>query len=303
MSDLNASWKGEAVGVGIELAGDEQQLVVAQVLADSPALEQGVKAGDRVLRIGDRGAMGLTADGARQLLGGEKGSTVEIELLGMFDMRARVVKLQRRPLVIPSVSEPRFADPQSGIGYLQLTGFQETTVRELNAAVARLQAMGMRVLILDLRGNPGGLFYVARQVVERFISSGVIVSTHGQVREYNCVYEAHGADVLSVPLVVLVDGETASSAEMVAGALKDRQRGTLVGQTTFGKGSIQKVREVGKAGCGLRMTVAKFYSPSGKGLSGAGVPPHIAISRPDMPMEFDTQLQAALDVARPLAGR
>jgi carboxyl-terminal processing protease len=164
----------------------------------------------------------------------------------------------------------------------------------------------MRVLILDLRGNAGGPFDVAVQVVERFLTSGVIVTTHGQIggqiRDYNKTYQAHSGNVLAVPLVILVDAETASSAEMVAGALKENQRGKLVGETTFGKGSIQRVDKLKMAPrAGIRMTVARFYTPTGRPYSDTGVAPQVVI-RSEAAMEIgqDAQLQAALDVARPL---
>src|SRR5439155_25688886 len=142
-------------------------------------------------------------------------------------------------------------------------------------ATERLQAAGMKVLILDVRGNPGGLFDVAIQVAERFLVEGVIVSTHGQEAKYNRSYSAHGMNALEVPLIVLVDGETASSAEMLAGALKDNQRGTLVGRTTFGKGSIQKVRKLDNLPAGIQLTIAKFYSPRNLPYTGIGVAPHL----------------------------
>src|SRR5207244_5124046 len=117
---------------------------------------------------------------------------------------------RRQVVRLASVSEPRFLDATQGIGFLQVVAFQETTLEELNLAIEKLQAQGMRALIMDLRGNPGGLFEVARQVVERFVSTGVMVSTQGRVpSEYNATYHARGANILSVPLVVLVDGETA----------------------------------------------------------------------------------------------
>jgi carboxyl-terminal processing protease len=298
--ELTASWKGQAVGIGIEVRTDPlKRLYVAQVAAGSPALRQGIKVGDRVLSIGKRAASELNVETAAALLKGEPGSVVELAV-GDLDtlMQPRVVRVTRQLVHMPSVSEPRFLDEHLGIGYLQLLAFQETTLQELDAAIVRLEATGMKALILDLRGNPGGLFDVAVQVAERFLSVGVIVTTHGQEAKYNRSYSSHGADVLDVPLVVLVDGETASSAEMLAGALKDNQRGTLIGQTTFGKGSIQKVRKLERLSAGIRLTVAKFYSPRNLPYSGAGITPN-----QEVPLGFepDRALETALDVARPLA--
>jgi carboxyl-terminal processing protease len=301
LSELTTAWKGEAIGVGIEVTSEERGLVVSQVLPGSPAQTGGVRPGDRLVRIDGRLVAGLSSDVAAELLRGEAGTTLDL-VLRSGDQPARAVRLQRQLVPVPSVSEPRFVDERSGIAYLQLLAFQETTVQELDLAIAKLQASGMRLLVLDLRGNAGGLFETAVQVVERFLSSGIIVSTHGQLRDYNVTYQAHGMSVLTVPLVVLVDGETASSAELVAGALKENQRGTLVGQTTFGKGSIQKVRKLPSGLGGLRVTVARFYSPAGQPYSGTGVTPDYPVRRLDSPvdLEHDGQVQAALDVARRL---
>jgi carboxyl-terminal processing protease len=306
LEEITASWDGKLVGVGMEIAAEGPRLLISQVLPGSSAQAKGLKVGDQITRIGTQSASQMSAERARELLKGEVDTTIDVEVT-TSEMRPQFVQLKRLAVAVPSVSEPRFLDERREIGFLQLIAFQETTLAELNDAMQRLQAAGMRVLILDLRGNPGGPFDIAVRVVERFLSSGVIVMTHGQigghVREHNKTYQAQGANVLSVPLVILVDAETASSAEMVAGALKENQRGKLIGQTTFGKGSIQRVDKLKTAPlAGIRMTVAKFYAPSGRPYSGTGVTPDIVI-RPEVSMEIgqDAQLQAALDVARPLA--
>jgi carboxyl-terminal processing protease len=303
-NEMNASWNGEVIGVGIDLSVDGQkQLYISHVIPDSPAQLKGLKVGDRITRIGSKSTGNMAAEAAAELLKGDLDTIVTVEVITLSESRRRVVPLKRQVLHVPSVSEPRFLDLARGIGYLQVVMFQETTLDELNNAIARLQMEGMKVLILDLRGNPGGLFDVARAVVARFLSAGVIVATQGQ-GEYNTTYYAHGMNTLAMPLVLLVDGDTASAAEMVAGALKDHQRGRLVGKTTFGKGSIQKVRKLSLVPAGIRMTVAKFYSPHGQPYAGVGVAPHLEVSGPDLPpdLELDPQVQAALDVARPLAG-
>jgi carboxyl-terminal processing protease len=311
-NELNASLKGEAVGIGAEVVKPEQDLIVSYVIPRSPA-SQMLKKGDRILRIGNRQASTMTAEEAADLLKGAPDTTVELEVRGL-DAKSHVYKLRRQVVRLPSVSTPGFLpdpvrptsmpDPDQRIGYLQLFAFQENTIDELNEAIAKLQADGMRALVLDLRGNPGGLFDVARQVVERFVATGVIVSTQGRVAgEFNTTYHAHGTSVLDVPLVVLVDGETASSAEMVAGALKDHLRGRLVGKTTFGKGSIQKVRPLHSMPAGIRMTVARFYSPNHQSYDEQGVAPQLEVDRVNRNMELDSQVQAAAEIARSLLMR
>jgi carboxyl-terminal processing protease len=291
--------RGELVGVGIELAPDEQRPVVECVLPASPAEAVGIRAGDRLLRIDDRTE--LTTENATDLLKGELDSAVELEVTGA-GQKPRIVKLKRQVLSLPSVSEPRFIDEHLGIGYVQITGFQESTAQEVDTALAKLEATGMRALVLDLRGNMGGLFDVAVQVAERFLSSGIVAFTRGQSDESNVTYRARPMSTLTVPLVVLIDSDTASSAEMLAGALKDNHRGTLVGQPTFGKGSIQKVRKLQSVPAAIRMTVAKFYSPQGHPYADVGVLPDIAVERPIAvrDLDRDPQVQSALDAARRL---
>lgn len=302
LQEVYESLQGQLVGIGIELADEGGQLVVQQLLAGSPADLAGIKAGDWLLRINQRAAAMLTRESAEELLRGEVGSTVDVEILS-GDRQPRLFRLTRQTVPLPSVSEPRLVgDRMSGIGYLQVVGFQENTVHEIDEALAKLRAAGMKVLILDLRGNPGGLVEVAIQIVERFLPSGIITSTHGQMRAYNRTYEAHNPHAWLLPLVVLVDSETASSAEMVAGALKENDRGRLVGETTFGKGSIQHYWRLSSGG--LRLTVARFHSPSGQVYSDVGVQPHVRVERDDMPFsmdpEQDAQVRAALETARNL---
>jgi carboxyl-terminal processing protease len=305
LEEMNASSEGKLVGVGVDVAIEDQKLVISQVLPRSPAHVKGLKAGDRITHIGVQAMANMPVETALELLKGEVNTAIEVEFAS-GQMPAQRVELKRQAVAVPSLSEPRFLDERREIGYVQLISFQETTVPELDEAILRLQEAGMRVLILDLRGNPGGPFDVAVQVVERFLTSGVIVTTHGQIggqiRDYNKTYQAHSGNVLAVPLVILVDAETASSAEMVAGALKENQRGKLVGETTFGKGSIQRVDKLKTAPrAGIRMTVARFYTPAGRPYSDTGVTPQVVIrSEASMEIGQDAQLQAALDVARPL---
>jgi hypothetical protein len=201
-----------------------------------------------------------------------------------------------------TVSEPRFIHEPLGIAYFQISAFHDSTVEEVEQAIAQLQDSGMRALVLDLRGNLGGRFDVAVGVAERLLSTGVIAFTRGQMDEFNTAYRAHALSLLTVPLIVLIDTDTASSAEMLAGALKENHRATLVGQATFGKGSIQKVRKLHSVPAAIRMTVARFYSPEGHSYAERGVSPDVVVERPmaTTDLDRDPQVQAALDVARPL---
>jgi C-terminal processing protease CtpA/Prc len=204
-------------------------------------------------------------------------------------------------------SIPDFYLNKDGIGYFKITHFRDTTPEELDNVLSTWKAMpgmNLRALVMDLRGNTGGLFSSAVQVVERFVPNGVIVSTSGRLDEFNKIYNAGARmNVTDLPLVVLVDGMTASAAEVLAGAFRDRQRATLVGTQTYGKGSIQRVlqfktgedvEDQGKAEprCGgIRITLARFYTPNGQALSGAGVSPHLVIQ--EKARQFDAAMEQA----------
>src|SRR5205823_5484204 len=187
----------------------------------------------------------------------------------------------------------RLLDADTGIAYLQLATFHENTPQEMDAALALLEMQGMKSLVLDLRGNSGGLFDAAVRVAERFLGEGAfIVGAHSRGRDLKRT--SHNLNPLPVPLVVLVDGATASSAEIVAGALKENGRATLVGQTTFGKTTVQQLLELKtvQAG-GIRVTWAQFFTPLSRD-DGAGISPHILVERTSR--GFDDQLNAALSL-------
>jgi C-terminal peptidase prc len=250
----------------------------------------------------------MTAEGAMRLLEGEVGSVVELVVAGPGGMNQRTLGLPRRPIVLPSVEAP--PELQSGaVAYVRVNGFQENTLADLDSVLAALEKAGMRALILDLRGNSGGLFEVAVEVARRFLPKGTIVSTQHQDPSLNTTYYARSpAPFPRLPLVVLVDGETASSAEVLAGALKENRRARLVGQPTYGKGCSQgflrlppqgllKVQPEagGKATGGIRITVARFLSPSGEPYSGRGVAPHVPVESVDS--DGDLQLARARNEA------
>jgi carboxyl-terminal processing protease len=282
--DAQSALRGKLVGVGIDVVAVDQHMKVARVYPRSPAREAGVQRQDSILKINGMAVESMTADQVAALLRGEPGSVVKVEILGVGQVE-RVVELTRRPVVVPSVeyelqtvmTEMSDAIP---IGLLRISHFQDSTVQEVKEALASLQTNGMRVLILDLRGNPGGLFQSAVEVARLFLGEGVIVIAKSQFPEYNRPFRADVGNPLALPLVVLIDGETASAAEVLAGALKENRRATLVGQTTFGKGSIQCVIPLDKPPLdklpgGIRITVARFYSPARHPYAGVGVLPDV----------------------------
>jgi carboxyl-terminal processing protease len=282
-ADGQAAGRGKSAGVGFEVVAVGSRLEVGRVYARGPAQEAGLARHDRIVRIDGQPAGSLTPEAAAGRLRGEPGSAVEVELAAAGSADTHVVRLTRRVVATPSV-EPEVlpATTDAGkmvpVGLLRIVTFQETTPQEVREALATLQTAGVRVLIIDLRGNPGGAFKAAVQVAELFLGEGVIVIA--QFPEYNRPFRAEGGNPFAGPLIVLIDGETASAAEVLAGALKEHRRATLLGQTTFGKGSLQCVASLDKPPldkmpAAIRITVARLLSPDRHPYSGDGVAPDV----------------------------
>jgi carboxyl-terminal processing protease len=293
--EVRATLRGQLVSIGVDLALVEDHLEIARVYPRSPAWEAGLARHDRILRIDGQPADVLLPEFAAERLRGKSGSLVKLQVLPAGQMMPRDLELTRRPVLVPSVDhellrQPLFLDAGGGmtiavpVGKLTIASFQETTLQEVKEALASLQTDGMKVLILDLRGNPGGLFKVAVQVAELFLPDGIIVISQSQVlsreKRLSGVIKVESMNPLLMPMVVLIDGDTASAAEMLAGALKENGRAKLIGQTTFGKGSIQCIIPLEKPPFdkmpgGIRITVARLLSPSWQPYSGQGVQPDI----------------------------
>ncbi len=289
-----AALRGETIGVGIEVAFEHGRLILSHVAPNSPAFKAGLSLGDRILRIDGGSAERLSLEAAANKLKGRAGTTLDLVVASQPNA-PRAVTLTRQPVLVNSTAY-RMLDTEAA--YLQLTAFHDHTVDELDAALLHLEMQGMKSLVLDLRGNSGGGFDAAIRVAERFLGEGsFIASAHGRGREIRRT--SHNMTPQLVPLVVLVDGNTASAAEIVAGALKENGRATLVGQTTFGKNTVQHVAELKSVQAGgLRITWAKLLTPLGRDVGTPGVMPHLFVERTSR--AFDEQLQAALGL---LSGR
>jgi C-terminal peptidase prc len=250
---------GQLNSLGMLVASNaDNSLSIQRVALGSWAAQMGIKEGDRIVPR------------ARKEDRDEVGPLVEIDVTTRGETRAHTVKL---PDSLPSVLDVEMQP--GGIGYLRLASFQKSTLPELERTLAELQMRGLRALIIDLRGNPGGLFPVSVQIAERFLPEGIIVTTQGQQAAFNRTFESRsGMSAIDVPLFLLVDGETASAAEVFAGALKDNERARLIGTPTYGKGTIQTVLQLSDGG-GIRLTLARFFTPRGEPYSGVGVTPHV----------------------------
>lgn len=278
LNDVYAQIEGNFVGLGVELKAQDGALIIVRVIPGSPAEEGGVRAGDRILSVDGQSTAALTTDQAANLLQGADGSVAALTLAGQNES-PRQLTVRRRVVEVPSIEQVGIIDKQYGIGYFRLTCFQKTTARDLDVALWKLHREGMKSLVIDVRGNPGGLLVSAVEVVDRFVDRGVIVSTRGRSTLEDATYSAHDQGKWRMPLVVIVDQDSASAAEIFAGAIRDYQRGKIVGVRSFGKGSVQGIFPLEESTAGLRLTTAKFYSPKNKPYSGIGVEPDFPVQR------------------------
>jgi carboxyl-terminal processing protease len=307
LNEVYAQIEGNFVGLGVELRAQQGALVIVRVISGSPAEEAGVRPQDQILAIDRQPTKDLNTDQAANLLQGVEGSTVALTVAAA-GQQPRQLNVRRRRVEVPSVDQVSIIDSQYGIGYFKLTCFQKTTARDLDAALWRLHREGMKSLVIDVRGNPGGLLLSAVEVADRFIESGVIVQTHGRSAQEDFTYKAHEQGKWRMPLVVMIDQDSASAAEIFAGAIRDYRRGTIIGVKSFGKGSVQGIFPLDDSNAGVRLTTAKFYSPNGHPYSRVGVEPDISIdvrvaAKPidgKLPGGDDVMLNAAIQTARSL---
>ena len=277
LDDMFAMIDGNFVGLGVELKLDDEGLRLVGVIRGGPASEAGLKAGDRIVSVGGKSVRGLGLDEAASRLQGTEGTTIEIAVLHP-DHSTENLRLIRRHVEVESVAQAKIVESLTGVGYIQLTGFQKTSTEELDRAVEELRKQGMRYLILDLRGNPGGLLNVAVEIADRFVDHGVIVSTRGRAPGQTQVYRAHPDAPFAMPVAVLIDRESASASEILAGALQELGRAIVIGDRSYGKGSVQSIFELRSAPAGLKITTAKFYSPLNRAYSEQGVTPDVKVS-------------------------
>jgi carboxyl-terminal processing protease len=292
LNDLYSQIEGNFVGLGVELKAAEGSLLIVNVIHKSPAERAGIKPGDKIVAVGDRSTTDLSTDQAAELLQGTEGSSVDLAV-ATGDQAPRRLTVRREHVDVPSVDEIKIVDTDLGIGYFKLSCFEKTTAREVDSALWQLHRDGMRSLVIDLRGNPGGLLTSAVEVADKFIEQGSIVSTRGRSPGEDFNYTAHGTATWRMPMVVLIDGDSASAAEILAGALRDYHRATIVGVRSYGKGSVQGIFPLDVGGAGVRITTAKFYSPLGKPFAHIGVDPDLPVRTAAKPVGGQITVAAA----------
>lgn len=266
---------GEFGGLGLEVTMEDGLVKVVSPIDDSPAGRAGIKAGDLILKINDTYTKGLSLQDAVEKIRGKSGTKITLSILSKGDSKPRDITLTRERIQVHSVKS-RMLEP--GYGYLRISQFQNNTGEEAGKAIRKLQAKHkLAGLIIDLRNNPGGVLNGAVEVADLFLDKGLIVYTQGRDAENRGDYTATPGDILDgQPLVVLVNGGSASASEIVAGALQDQKRAIIVGTRTFGKGSVQTVLPI-TGGHALKLTTARYYTPSGRSIQAQGITPDIAI--------------------------
>lgn len=299
---MQTDTKGEFGGLGIEIGMESGVVKVISPIDDTPAANAGIKAGDYIVKINDEQVQGKTLTQAIELMRGTIGSSIKLTVRRKNVRNALEFKITRAIIEVKSV-EAKIIGNKKEIGYLRLKSFNENSDEQLFKNINSFEKNNKLVgYILDLRNNPGGLLTQAINVTDFFLDEGEIVSTKGRkITETRRFFSKKGDNIDGKPLIVLINNGSASAAEIVSGALKDHKRAIILGENSYGKGSVQSIIPL-KNGGGLRLTISKYYLPSGKSISEVGVSPDIFVEEVgnDFKINTDTdnQLKYAVDLLK-----
>ena len=278
--NLEESTSGEFGGLGIEIGSEDGMVKVITPIDDTPAQKAGVKAGDIIIRLDDVPLRGLGLKKSVEMMRGKAGEPIKLTVMRKGASQPLDIVVVRDIIRVKSVKH-RTLEP--GLGYVRISQFQTDTGREVLQAMDKLAQQQpdkqLNGLVLDLRNNPGGVLQAAVDVSDIFLSQGLIVYTKGRIQSSRMSYSANAKDPSGgIPLVVLVNGGSASASEIVAGALQDHRRGIVIGTRSFGKGSVQTVKQLGRdSERGLKLTTALYYTPNGRSIQAEGIVPDIKV--------------------------
>ena len=286
---------GEFGGLGIEVSMEAGVVKVITPMDDTPAARAGIKAGDYIVKINAEQVRGKTLMEAVNLMRGPVGTSIEITVRRRGLKKAKIFKITREIIEIKSVISKLI---DNKVGYLRLRAFNQNSSDQLKKEISKIEKNKKLVgYILDLRNNPGGLLTQAIEISDFFLDDGEIVSTKGRKNKENRKFFAHKGDrIKGKPLIVLINNGSASASEIVAGALQDQKRAVLLGEATFGKGSVQSIIPLKNKGA-LRLTISKYYLPSGKSISEVGVLPDIKIEEKGEEFSINTETDNQLNYA------
>ena len=272
-SDLKIGTTGQFGGLGIEVGMENGFVKVISPIDDTPAFRAGVKASDMIIKLDEKSVKGMTLNEAVKMMRGKPNTSIDLTIVREGEPKPLVIQITREIIRVKSVKN-RMLEP--GYGYVRITNFQSRTTTDLLKAVSDLQKQGrLKGMVLDLRNNPGGVLNGAVGVSDAFISDGLIVYTEGRIDDSSHRYLATPGDSLNgAPLIVLLNGGSASASEIVAGAIQDHKRGIIMGTKSFGKGSVQTIQEL-RNGSAVKLTTARYFTPNGRSIQARGIEPDI----------------------------
>ena len=281
-NEMKVETEGEFGGIGIEITIKDDLLTIISPIDDTPAYKVGLKAMDKIVKIDGEITRDLTLIEAVKRLRGRPGTKVDVTVLRESERKLLDFTIIRSIIKLESIKKSEFIEP--GIGYIRISEFQEKTRRDLEKSLRELEDEGLNALILDLRNNPGGLLDSAVDVSDRFLDADkVVVSTKGRIESQNIVFKSKNKNKhLYFPMVVLINGGSASASEIVAGAIQDYKRGIILGTKSFGKGSVQTVVPLSD-GSAVRLTTSKYFTPNGRSIHGEGIEPDIVVEYEERP--------------------
>ncbi len=275
--DLQEGTSGEFGGLGIEVGMEDGFVKVISPIDDTPAQRAGIKAGDLIIKLDEKSVKGMALNDAVKLMRGKPGSDIIITVVREGEDKPMEITITRDVITVKSV---RGKTLEPGYGYIRISNFQTHTAEDLRTSLEKLKKEndnGLNGLILDLRNNPGGILNAAVGVSDLFLDNGLIVYTEGRIKDSKLTFTAKPTDMLKdAPIIVLVNGGSASASEIVAGALQDHDRAIIMGERTFGKGSVQTILPMNDEAA-LKLTTARYYTPSGRSIQASGIEPDIII--------------------------
>ncbi|ORU90277.1 MAG: peptidase S41 [Cycloclasticus sp. symbiont of Poecilosclerida sp. M] len=278
--DLQEGTRGEFGGLGIEVGMEDGFIKIVAPIDDTPAFRAGVQSGDLVIRLDGKPVKGMSLSDAVKIMRGKPGTDIVLTIVREEGNMPFKVKITRAIIKVVSVKQ-RMLEP--GYGYVRIASFQSRTGASLNEALDKLKKENkddvLKGLVLDLRNNPGGLLNAAVAVSDAFLTSGLIVYTEGRVENSKMRFKAKPGDsIKGAPIVVLINGGSASASEIVAGALQDQKRAVIMGQQSFGKGSVQTVLPNNNGGA-IKLTTARYFTPAGRSIQAKGITPDVALTK------------------------
>jgi carboxyl-terminal processing protease len=297
---FDANLNGQYEGIGISVNATDRGLEVIGVFANSPAAHAGIRKGDVIVAVNGQSIKGAASRSASDKIQGKPGTSVQLSVTSPGNASPRVLTIKRAKIQQPVAAGRVVTDKGDKIGVVSLATFSQDSHAKLRAQVDKVLKQGAKGLVLDLRGNGGGLLQEGRMVASIFVPKGVIVSTNGSHSPEQKFDATGGAIPGSIPMSVLVDGGTASAAEIVTGALRDYNRATVVGSKTFGKGVFQEVEPLSNGGT-LELVVGRWFLPHGENISGTGIQPQVS-AQDDEKTPKDEALDSALNTVRSKIG-